>query len=358
MNTEALLTPISEHAPSGDDLSFSAEFDQIAELRREDDATLDQGEWKRALKTADWPAVQMRCADLLASRSKDLRLAMWLTEAAVMTNGYAGLRQGLDLCAQLSERFWPTLHPQPDGADMEQRIGNIAWLLGRVQALSTIAPVVKGRVAAYSLQQLLSARAMQAVVDRSPDAARPTAPEIVTLDAFKRALKDTPKAALLDTVQTVQACLVALGDWQAVVDGKLGAAGPSFVGAREALASALHEVQRLTKDTAAVSGDVPRPAAQEATPQVESAGALEATPGPIRSREQALAQLRDVARYFRSTEPHSPVTYLAEKAAHWGDMPLHVWLRAVVKDANALSQLEDLLGTAVPAEVSEPDAQR
>jgi len=69
-----------------------------------------------------------------------------------------------------------------------------------------------------------------------------------------------------------------------------------------------------------------------------------AVEGPMQSRAHALAQLRAVADFFRRTEPHSPVAYLADKAAHWGEQPLHVWLRAVVKDDAAFAQFEDLLG--------------
>lgn len=36
--------------------------------------------------------------------------------------------------------------------------------------------------------------------------------------------------------------------------------------------------------------------------------------------------------------------YLADKAAGWGEMPLHLWLRNVVKDPGAIAQLEELLG--------------
>ena len=36
--------------------------------------------------------------------------------------------------------------------------------------------------------------------------------------------------------------------------------------------------------------------------------------------------------------------YLADKAAGWGEMPLHVWLRAVVKDPAAIAGLDELLG--------------
>ncbi len=38
------------------------------------------------------------------------------------------------------------------------------------------------------------------------------------------------------------------------------------------------------------------------------------------------------------------MAYLAARAAKWGDMPLHAWLRAVVKDDATLSQIEELLG--------------
>jgi type VI secretion system protein ImpA len=75
-----------------------------------------------------------------------------------------------------------------------------------------------------------------------------------------------------------------------------------------------------------------------------AAAATPAASGPIQTRAQALGQLRAVAAFFRSTEPHSPVAYLADKAAHWGEQPLHVWLRAVVKDDASFAHLEELLG--------------
>ena len=60
--------------------------------------------------------------------------------------------------------------------------------------------------------------------------------------------------------------------------------------------------------------------AAERTANTATAGAM--------TRDEAIRQLREVARFFRATEPHSPVAYLAEKAARWGEMPLHEWLRS------------------------------
>lgn len=344
MNTDELLQPISDSAPCGEDLSFSAEFDQIAEMRREDDPTLDQGEWVTALKVADWPGVLDRCSELLRSKSKDLRLAMWWAEAATLTRGYVGLRQGLELCGGLCERYWDGFYPQPEDGDQEQRIGNLGWFLGRLGALSTVAPITKGRAGAYSLQQMFAARMLQPTPDK------PLPPEALTLDKFNRALRETPKDELRASLAALEASQQLLNGLQGLVDSKLGTEGPSFVSARDALASALHELQRLAREVGAISGAAAAStAAAEAGADTPAAGgAVASSGGPLRTREQALAQLREVASFFRATEPHSPVAYLADKAVQWGDMPLHLWLRAVLKDAGALAHVEELLGVEPP----------
>jgi len=51
------------------------------------------------------------------------------------------------------------------------------------------------------------------------------------------------------------------------------------------------------------------------------------------------------------------VAYLASKAAHWGNMPLHEWLRTVVKDGASLGHIEELLGLqATDPGQAEPEA--
>jgi type VI secretion system protein ImpA len=71
---------------------------------------------------------------------------------------------------------------------------------------------------------------------------------------------------------------------------------------------------------------------------------ITASASGAQARAQAVAQLREVAAFFRRTEPHSPVAYLAEKAAEWADMPLHEWLTTVVKDDASLAHIRELLG--------------
>lgn len=283
---EDLLVPVSVNQPCGEDVSFDACMDAIAAARRQDDPTLEQGEWATPLHSADWPLVANRCAELLRSRSKDLRLAVWLTEARAHTHHLRGLGDGFLLLAGLCERFWEHVHPLPEGGEHELRSGNLAWLLARTPAL---------------LKALPSGG-----------------------DAEER-------------LQDARYCLAALQQLQAAVDARLGAAGPVFGPARDA-------VQRLVGD-----------AEHSSAPGVPAAGAASAgacvpvQPGMPHTREHALAQLRMVADFFRRSEPHSPVAYLADKAADWGELALHEWLRAVIKDPAQIAQLDELLGAAPQA---------
>ena len=190
---------------------------------------------------------------------------------------------------------------------------------------------------------------------------------------FRLALADTPASQLRSTFAAQQDAQAALLRWQAVVDAHLGQDGPSFVAAREALAQVTHEFGRLLRDVGmapAVTESTPddNAAARAASPQalvpggathgtggadhgmapaLGTTGLKEGSTGILRApqtRSEALQQLREVAAFFRQTEPHSPVAYLAEKAVKWGDMPLHQWLQEVVKDSSAMGHLNELLG--------------
>lgn len=357
MDVSLLLSPIAAHSPCGEDMSFSKEFDQIAEMRRADDPSLDQGAWVTALKQADWPGVARQCTTLLRTRTKDLRLALWLTEARALSEGQRGMAEGLDVCTALCEQHWPDLHPRPEAGDMEERVGNIAWLLQRLVDIAPTLPVTRGpgpqdKDERLSLRDLAHARLQDARAGDATHEAR-----------FRHALAHTPPAQLRDTLTAQQAAEAALRRWQAVVDTHLGQEGPSFVAAREALAQVTHGLTRLLRDvgvaplseddaapTHAAANQDTRDAADLANAQVATAALPAGIPSsgdplrPPQTRADALRQLRDVAAFFRRTEPHSPVAYLAEKAVKWGDMPLHEWLQEVVKDSGAMAHLQELLG--------------
>ncbi len=350
-----LLRPISDAQPCGEDLSFSTEFDAIQELRREDDPTLDQGEWITALKTADWPAVVKQCDALLQQRTKDLRLLVWRVEALARVQGLAGLARGLEDCVSACNAFWPQLHPLPEDGDAEQRAGAVRWLLVQLPRLVRELPVTRSAAGHFSLLQLDEARVLQQAIERDPEHAAALAEGKLTLAQAQKAKRETPAEAWRENVNALAAARAHLQALQALVDPALGEQAPSFVPARQAMDDAFHAVERMAREAGALHGGA-TPAA-EAGSAAPTGGVSVPTPvqghnaagnGELRTREQALQQLRAVAEFFRRTEPHSPVAFLADKAARWGEMPLQAWLREVVKDAGSLAHLEELLGVQPP----------
>ncbi|NML18796.1 type VI secretion system protein TssA [Azohydromonas caseinilytica] len=351
MDLEPFIASLSPEQPCGADLSFSPEIDAIREMRREDDPSLAQGEWVAPLKTADWAGVARACETLLRTTSKDLAVAGWLTDAWARLRGFAGLAQGLELTAALIERYWPTLHPLADGDDQEQRIGCLAWLATGVKNLAGQITLVEGAGQRLSLVEIEAARQRKSGLEPGVEEAAPQGcsdTPVLTLEAVLRTVGAGGRAGFEARRETIAATRSALLRLQTAVDTQLPDDGPSFAAARAALEHVAQTWERLGRD-AGVASPVQATTVAEAEEATAPGAGPAAVPevstgGAIRSRAQALQQLRLVADYFRQAEPHSPVAYLADKAARWGEMPLHEWLRAVVKDGAALASFEDLLG--------------
>jgi len=329
LSLERLLAPVSADQPCGEDLAFSSEIDAIVRARQADDPSLEQGAWVTDLKEADWKFVARDCARLIETRSKNLQLAVWLAEAAVRTAGLPGLTDSLLLTAQLCERYWDGLHPLPDEDGVERRIGNLAWLAARIAPWLRAVPLTEGPNG-HGLADF--------------DVARMQGGE--ALAKLESARGRTSQAFYLNLMRECEGCTAAIDRLERSVDDVLGADGPSFATARSGVESLVMFIKPALKDAPAVPATLD-PGAIVATSAAAPATAVPA--GVLASRAQALAQLRAVAAYFRATEPHSPVAYLADKAAHWGEQPLHVWLRAVVKDDAAFAHIEELLGVAPPS---------
>jgi len=349
LNFNQLLEPISEASPAGEDLAFSVEVDAINHARKFDDPSLDQGEWVVALKEADWEFVFDHCLSLLDGKTKDLRLAGWLTEAAAKTRQFEGLAAGFELLAELCYRYWDTLHPVVEDDDLAQRVGNVAWLLTRSIQLVKEIPLTEGRGSAYSWIDFEAARARANQALRSGETVRSTEaqPDISVLETARRKSSKGFYKSLLASALHCKEMLVKL---ESSLDLRLGLEGPSFRALKDAMDSVVPTIERYAADVgvttasaepvAAAKKSSGEPAAQSGAPEP----AVAAVYAGITDRAQALEQLRLVAEFFRRTEPHSPVAYLADKAAHWGDMPLHVWLKTVLKDAGALASIEEMLG--------------
>lgn len=328
-----LLSPIPGDNPSGTSLRYAPVYDKIKEARREDDDA-PQGEWAYERKVADWKLVIKLAGESLATKSKDLQLAAWLTEAALRTEGFAGLLAGLKLCQAMVENFWDTMYPELEDGDAEFRAAPLDWIGSRLdQAVRSVPLTRKG----FDWFQFKQSRAVGYEADaadnetKQQSRAEAIADGKVTAEDFDGAFNATPKTFYVESKQNLDDCLAAIESLSEACEPKFGDAAPSFGGLRTALEEARSTVNGLLQKKRELEPDEePAPAAEEAA--VGSAGA-EAEPGAsTRARrtvseepadkDDAVSRVAMVAKYLRREDPYSPAPYLMLRGLRWGELRL------------------------------------
>jgi len=115
-------TPISKESFAGADVRFSNEFEAL-------EYELGKAQSMHGNGQVDWGKVLEQSEALLRTRSKDLRLAAWLTWALYQRESFQGLLAGLCLVQYLCRYHWSEIHP----AKVRTRIASINWLLPRLE---------------------------------------------------------------------------------------------------------------------------------------------------------------------------------------------------------------------------------
>lgn len=360
LDLDRLLAPISTDRPSGESLQYSGLFDEIREARRADDV-LEQGDWKRELKVADWDETVVLATDALLGKSKDLQIAAWLGEGLTMLHGFAGCRDGLKLMKGLHSGFWDTCYPEIDEGDMEGRANVLAFFDRQVALALRRAPLTRAPGMNFSWLEWSESRpfdvpeTIAGPLDADSQARlselkrQATQENKTSGEDFRKAKAGSPKVFYEDASKTLAQCWDEFQGLDRLMDEKFVRQTPGLGELKQAIEEVRRLVDGILKEKKALEPDVPAGAsagaAAEAGESAEGAIYRVAGPsGPIRGRSEALARLGEVAEFFRQTEPHSPVSYLVQRAITWGQMPLESWLRDVIKDTAVLDQIKELLG--------------
>jgi type VI secretion system protein ImpA len=188
IDLEAILAPIEGDNPAGENLRYSQTYDDIQEARREDDA-LDRGEWDREIKTADWDAVQRLAVGALTEKTKDLQIAVWLTEALIKTDGFHGLDTGLQVISGLLETFWDHLYPEIEDDDLDYRIGPVEFLNDKLWLAVKQVPLTDRAAGGGGYSWIKWQEATQAGTDETAKAEGK-----LGIDAFEKAQNRSTKA--------------------------------------------------------------------------------------------------------------------------------------------------------------------
>ena len=326
-----LLNPIPGENPSGESLRYAPVFDKIKEARRADDDA-PQGEWQFERKTSDYPLVIKLAGEALATKSKDLQLAAWLTEAILRKEGFQGLKAGLELIKGLIENFWDTLYPELDDGDAEMRAAPLEWLGTRMEPALRSVPLTNKGANWFQFQESRAVGYEAAADTDAKEEARTAAMAEGKMSGEEGdgAVAATPKTFYAGMEETLDGILDVIEVLSIIGEEKFGDVAPSFGPMRTTIEEIRHTVHGLLQKKREVEPDE----GAEAPASAEEAQA--APPAPRRpiaaepvDQDDAFQRVTAVAAYLRRNDPSSPLPYLLLRGLRWGE------LRAAGTDVDA-----------------------
>lgn len=346
---DQLLAPISEQAPCGVDLRYEREFDQLRDLRREDDASLPTGVWQSTLKRADWPQVERLTTTLLLERSKDLMLSAWLGEAWLHLQALDGLPGSLALISGLCERFPEDVHPLAEEGDQSWRVIPLEWLVRRyTEVLLTRVPLFGAGNSDFEACTLEVWRRLQIQQVQANDSKNAKSSAEAARSQQKKLsdqIRATPLAFWLRTQGNLLLSLQHLQRLENWCEAYLGEQGPGLRPLQDTIQALLTLVQEFIamhpQQPAAPAPQLETPAAMT---QPEAPAAVAQALREPASRDEAYRQLLLIAEYLARTEPHSPVPYLIRRGVEWGNKPLSELLGELISADAESRRLWTLLG--------------
>lgn len=253
---------------------------------------------RAAQGTGDWTGLLAEVGGYFG-RTKHLGLAFYALIADLRISGLAGLANGLVLFNQLLSRYWLDVYPHIEDGDFEERLELIARIDDPLVASGIDAVVIaKGkRAGSYTFAQS----------EKSANTGDPS-PTLIEASINETLVEDPEFYDLLSA--QCREIRQQFGYLRDILHENLGTPAVSFPAVEE----------RLSRFEAFLNRSSVVP--MEETPEGETAGASEtpgapaavAKPGEIRNRADVCRAIDQIIRFYRRTEPTSPVPYLLNRA--------------------------------------------
>lgn len=310
IDVDALLQPVPGTQPCGPALEYDTRFTSLQKLSvgvpREVDAN---GKEIREATEPKWDEVESVALELCAE-TKDLRIAIYLANAALATQGLPGFRDTLRLIKGYIADYWPSVHPLldvEDNNDATIRVNTLAALCDPQSVLRALraAPLAQSRqFGTVSFRHYAIAHGLMPLPPATGGDQK--LPDSALIDA---AFADTPLTVLDDARAAVTESRTLVTELDADLDRLIG----------QASGLELEPLQKLLGEIGSVLDRVvslrPSSAEEEASaPSGGSAVAAAAPVGQIRSRADVVLFLDKICRYYADHEPSSPVPLILERA--------------------------------------------
>ena len=343
---ENILAPIPGNSPGGVSLAGDPVVDKIKEARREE-LDLPTGEWQSERKLADHKTVIKLAGDAIATKSKDLQLAVWLAESLLKMEGFKGFNEGLTLVSGMVTTFWDYCYPIVPPAEqviaegeteppmdedeyqeereyaLEVRVKHISWIVTQLEIPLRMAPITKS---GYGFLKYKESRSVGYEADaagndeKTERRAELTKEGKITAEEWDSAEKATGNEFLRDLRTALRTSVETLKTLNDFCLEKFGELSPHLSPLKQTLEELTHFVNGLLKQRGDVEGApeegeaVAGEGGEAPAEAVTLTGATPASPSEVGPRLDA------IARYLRGHDPQNPAPYTMLRGYRWGEL--------------------------------------
>jgi len=355
IDIESILEPISEDSQVGSDIrqdaSPTSPYYTIKEARNAARAAERNSIFDGGSSEADenWRKIMELAPEILSKHAKDLEIASWYTEALIRRYGYQGLRDGFSMIRQLIEKYWDNLYPLPDEDGVETRVASLSGLNGEGAEGVLIAPIRNAPITEdvepgpFSFWHYQQALEVQKTTDEQARADKASKVGF-DLESIENTVAQSSDDFYINLRDDVTSCLSDYREISRLLD--------EYCGTQDAPPSS--NIISTLQDTLGIINHIAKyklpsePANDESGDGAEGAtgeaGSAAISIGPIKNRSDAFRQLADISEFFRKTEPHSPISYVLNKAVRWGNMSLSELMQELIPDSSSRGHYGSLTG--------------
>ncbi|MEL0587593.1 MAG: type VI secretion system protein TssA [Candidatus Thiodiazotropha sp. (ex. Lucinoma kazani)] len=312
IDLDQLLTAVSEETPAGEDLEYDPLFSEM-ERAAEGKGEQQFGDTIIPAEDPDWRELKKKSLEV-AGQSKDLRAAIYLTQALMHTDGYAGLSDGLSLIKGYIDGYWETFHPLLDPDDNNDPTIRINTLINLCDPIDSLAAVNKIPIVDSTVMGKFSFRDIQI----ASGTLQPTDTESqeVTLDQIDAAFRESTTEQSQQTLSQLRHAIECVD----AIENRLN----ELVGVDQSpdLQSLVSLLKQVEKEVAMRAGVESLSEGSDNTVNGESTQQA-AAPGVINNRDDVIRALERISQYYQKNEPSSPIPLLLERARRLVKMDFH-----------------------------------
>jgi type VI secretion system ImpA family protein len=345
IDAEALTLPIEGEDPAGQNLEYDPLYLEMDSLAAEVPDSF-MGESKIDGRGPDWKKLSKNCQELW-TKTRDLRVAVYLVIAEAITGGLQGLAASLKLPVFLVKELWDSFYPKLDPADDNdplERLNILSMLSPQAGAINDpimfiprFREIRLGPSLTYTLRDLLISLNEIEVSDN----------RIIDAKLLRAELMNVAVTEIEEQAALVKQARDLLTELITVMESKMAGSYSVDLGALT------HELDRLAAFYGAHLASL-SPAGENAADAQEGDGSPSPSGAPASgekvsllsyraaTRAEALLLLKKGAEYFQTQEPNSPIPQLINRALRFSDMSFIELLEDIAPDS--LSRGRDVLG--------------